>query len=590
MSKVLFVAVNACYNHTNIAVRSLALFSGHSELVDIGEWTINQPVGEILRGIVSKNPEIVLFSTYIWNIEIVQKLITELKKILPNCVVGAGGPEVSYYAEEYLKKLDNLDFVVCGEGEETIREVTDLYAKETFPEFLNKLEKVTGMFVKLPLSGNVAVDKTVVFTGNRELLCDLSQLPFPYPEINDPDNRIYYYESCRGCPFSCAYCMSSLDKKVRFMPLERVFRDIQRFMDANVRLVKFVDRTFNLNPDRYVEIWKYIVQHHNGKTMFHFEIEAEYLEEKALEFLQSVPKGVMQFEIGVQSTNKKTLEAVGRSTNTEKLFENIKRIPKTIHSHLDLIAGLPFEDLETFGKSFEQVISLYPDALQLGFLKVLHGTTMEKYSKENGWQWMENPPYETLSTPYMSYEDLMFLKDVEIITDAYWNSNAYEKSMKYAGRTVGFWNFIVAMTKYCRSSGVFDAPRRDSYWVDLMAGLCRSGRLGDILGGKECFFDSDTFYELLRFDFMAGEKRGRIPEWFNRHYDKDLHKTALQNNGGINNARLDYGFSDVDSFNVNPLAEKPEETMGKFDVLFVYQRKEKFAESTNDNTTRQILL
>ena len=589
MSKILFVAVNACYNHTNIAIRSLALYSNHPELTGIGEWTINQPVGEILRGIASKNPELVLFSTYIWNIEIVQKLIIELKKILPECIIGAGGPEVSYYAEGYLKKIDSLDFVVCGEGEETILELTDLFAKEKSTTFLEKAEKVPGLFLKVSQFKDVEGKAEVIYTGNRELLCDLSKLPFPYSEITDPDNRIYYYESLRGCPFSCAYCMSSLDKKVRFMPLERVFADIQRFLDAKVRLVKFVDRTFNLNSDRYIEIWKYIVQHHNRKTMFHFEIEAEFLDEKALEFLQTVPRGVMQFEIGVQSTNKKTLEAVGRSANTEKLFENIRRIPETIHSHLDLIAGLPYEDLESFGRSFEDVISLYPDALQLGFLKVLHGTTMEKYSEENGWKWMENPPYETLSTPYMSYADLMYLKDVEVITDAYWNSNAYEKCMKYAGRTCGFWKFITAMTDYCRSSGAFDAPRRDTYWLELVASLSKNGRLGELLGGKECF-DSEIFYELLRFDYMAGEKRTRIPEWFSRHYDKDLHKKALQENGGINNARLDYAYSDVDSFCVNPFEENPENAKGEFNILFIYERKEKFAMSTKNNCTRQILL
>lgn len=586
MHKILLVAVNACYNHTNIAVRSLALYAGHPEVTGFGEWTINQPFGEILRGIVSEQPELVLFSTYIWNIDIVQKLIVELKKILPDCAIGAGGPEVSYYAEEYLKKLEPLDFVVCGEGEETVRQITELYLENSMSTFLEKAEKVQGMFLKLRQFKSVDGTPEVIYTGNRELLCDLSKLPFPYPEITDPDNRIYYYESCRGCPFSCAYCMSSLDKKVRFLPLERVFADIQRFLDANVRLVKFVDRTFNLNPDRYVAIWKYIVDHYNGKTMFHFEIEAEYLDESALEFLQSVPKGVMQFEIGVQSANKKTLEAVGRSTETEKLFANIRRIPKTIHSHLDLIAGLPFEDLETFGHSYEEVMSLFPDALQLGFLKVLHGTTMEKYSKENGWKWMENPPYETLSTPYMSYEDLMFLKDVEILTDAYWNSNAFETCMKYAGRVVGFWKFIKEMNVYCRKNGAFDAPRRDVYWVELLAGIAKSGKLTEIFAG----IDSAVFYELLRFDYLAKEKRGRIPDWCVHNYDKELHKSALQKNGGINNARLDYGFSDVDSFALNPLSEKPEKTNGVFNVLFVYERKEKFAASTKDNSTRQILL
>ncbi len=578
MHKILLAAVNACYNHTNIAVRSLALYSKQPELVGFGEWTINQPVGDILRGIVEEQPEIVIFSTYIWNIEIIEKLVSNLKLVLPDCAIGAGGPEVSYFAEEYLKKLKGLDFVVVGEGEETVRQLSALCASGLPENFSDTVKGVPGLFVKSK--------EQITYTGNRELLCDLNQLPFPYPEITDPDNRIYYYESCRGCPFSCAYCMSSLDKKVRFLPLERVYKDLQTFMDANVRLVKFVDRTFNLNPERYISIWKYIVAHHNGRTMFHFEIEAEYLDAQALEFLQTVPKGIMQFEIGVQSTNRKTLEAVGRSPNTETLFANIRALPATIHSHLDLIAGLPFEDLEIFGRSYEDVMKLFPDALQLGFLKVLHGTTMEKYCLENGWKWMENPPYETLLTPYMSYADLMFLKDLEKITDAYWNSNSYTKCMKYAGRIYGFWNFFKRMTEYCRETGAFEAPRRDTYWQELLADLATSGRLSEVFVG----LDSKVFYQLLRFDFMAKEKRGRIPEWCQHFYDKDLHKEALLKNGGINNARLDYGFSDVDSFDFNPMAEKPEENSGKFHVLFIYERKEKFAASTKDNSTRQILL
>ncbi|MEE1057810.1 MAG: DUF4080 domain-containing protein, partial [Treponema sp.] len=514
--KILLCAVNACYNHTNLAVRSICHYVDRLEIVNFGEWTINQNVQDILRGIASHNPDVVLFSTYIWNAEIVQKLICDVKKILPKCVIGAGGPEVGFYAEGYLKKLSSLDFVMCGEGEATVDEIVCIYEK-LFGAcngdcdfdgklFLENIKTVSGIYTKL--------GDEIFFGKNRELIQDLSDLPFAYPQITDPDNRIYYYESSRGCPFSCSYCMSSLDKRVRFMPLERVFEDIQRFLDANVRLVKFVDRTYNLQSKRYIAIWEYILAHHNGKTMFHFEIEAEFLDEEALVFLQKVPAGVMQFEIGVQSSNKKTLEAVGRSCGTEKLAENIKRIPRTIHSHLDLIAGLPFEDLESFGKSFDFTMALKPDALQLGFLKVLHGTNMEQFAIANNWKWMENPPYETFSTPYMSYDDMMFLKDVETLVDAYWNSEAFENTMNYIGKIFGFWNFFSKLAGVAKKQNVFDVPHKETFWFEYLAGFV-----------KDCHDEqSKVVYELLRFDFIRSGKKGGFPEWYKHNYDKEAHR------------------------------------------------------------------
>ena len=575
--KILLVAVNACYNHTNLAVRSIYHYVNKNEIVDFAEWTINQNVQEILRGIAEKNPDVVMFSTYIWNAEIIQKLICDVKKILPNCVVGAGGPEVSFYAEGYLKKLFPLDFVVCGEGEETVFEIVQIYEK-LFSDydcefegklFLENIKNCKGVYTKL--------GEEITFFGNRELIQNLADLPFAYPQITDPDNRIYYYESSRGCPFSCSYCMSSLDKRVRFMPLERVYEDLQRFLDANVRLVKFVDRTYNLKPERYVAIWEYILKHHNGKTMFHFEIEAEFLDEEALAFLQKVPVGVMQFEIGVQSTNKKTLEAVGRSCGIEKLAENIKRIPRTIHSHLDLIAGLPFEDLESFGKSFDFTMALKPDALQLGFLKVLHGTQMEVFAIENNWKWMDNPPYETFSTPYMSYEDMMFLKDVEVLLDAYWNSESFEKTMNYIGKTFGFWNFFSKLAKYAKGEGVFAVPRRETFWFEFLANVVMNTQFSESEEAK-------IIYELLRFDFICSGKKGGFPNWYKHNYDKDAHRNALEQNGGVTNARLDFAYSDYDEFCVNPF-EDSVELEKNCSVLFMYQRRD-----VENSVNKQILL
>lgn len=564
MSKILLVAINACYNHTNLAVRTINEYIDKKNLVSFDEWTINQPVGDILRGIVEKEPALVIFSTYIWNAEITQKVICDLKKILPEVVIGSGGPEIGFCADYYLKKIEALDFVIYGEGEATSKELVDLFEKVQGDgkKFVQNLESVKGLFIRK--------DGKATFTGERPLICNLDEIPFAYPQITDPDNRIYYYESSRGCPFTCAYCMSSIDKKVRFTSLERTFKDIQRFLDVNVRLVKFVDRTYNLGEDRYIAIWEYILKHHNKKTMFHFEIEAEFLSEKALDFLQKVPKGVMQFEIGVQSSNKQTLESVGRSPNIEKLAANIRRIPKTIHSHLDLIAGLPHEDLETFGKSFDFVMDLRPDALQLGFLKVLHGTKMESYSEKNGWVWMEHPPYETLSTPYLSYKDIIFLKDVEKLLDAYWNSGSFITVMEYIFSKTSPWNFFYKLVCISRAKEVFIQPRKEQFWFELLAQILFDKEFSEI--------NSETATELLRFDFIKSGKKGGFPLWYEHRYNKDNHRLALEQNGGIDNSRIGFAHSDYEEFNINPLEketwENKSENKNPCKMLLIYPRRD----------------
>lgn len=534
--KVLLVALNASYSHTNLAVRSIKYYvEQHYSAPDLSinfcEYTINQPVGDILRGIAASEADLVMFSTYIWNAELTCKIIPDIKKLLPQAKIGAGGPEFGYWPEGYLKKLQDLDFIVAGEGEVAVLELIKAYPQLNLP----------GIYYK---SG-----AEIKYGGFREPLCDLSELPFGYPDLSDPDNRLYYYESNRGCPFSCSYCMSSLDRKVRFMPLERVYADLQRFMDAGVRIVKFVDRTFNLNEERYLKIWEYILAHHNGKTMFHFEIEAEYLSASALDFLQQVPAHVMQFEIGVQSSNAKTLEAISRSTNVETLAQNVRRIPRTIHQHLDLIAGLPYEDLQTFGKSFDFVMALRPDALQLGFLKVLHGTKMEEYAKANGWKWMENPAYETFSTPYMSYADINYLKDIETAVDAYYNSGHFATLMRYVLAQVSPWEFFCSLVNRGRELGAFENLRREQFWFEFMARLI-----------KEDYFkilNKDIMYELLRYDFVKQGKKGNFPEWYVHYYSKDEHRNMLMENGGITNARLDYANSEYEVFRLNPLEDSP---------------------------------
>ena len=410
-----------------------------------------------------------------------------------------------------------------------------------------------------------------MFTGNRALIENLDDLPFPYPEIlagdADPDHKIYYYESSRGCPFGCSYCLSSVDKRVRFKSLERTCNELQIFLDNNIKLVKFVDRTYNLDENRYIGIWDYIVKHHNGKTMFHFEIEAEYLSEKALDFLQNIPSGVMQFEMGVQSANKKTLAAINRSTNIEELAEKIKRIPRTIHQHLDLIAGLPYEDLESFGHSYDFVMGLRPDALQLGFLKVLNGTEMEKYAKDNGWKWMESPAYETFSTPYMTFSDIAFLKDIEVVTDAYWNKGSFAYTMKYVFRVTSPWAFFCALVEYGRSVNAFSQARKETYWFEL---------INDFIGSTDNLLsdgalDKNLIYDLLRYDFVCTGKKGNFPAWYKHNYDKDKHRKLLEENGMLENTRIGFAITEYEEFDYNVLSEKPEAEKNRTEILIRYK-------------------
>ena len=568
--KILLVSVNASYMHTNIAIRDLKNYADkyfenkdNRPQIELAEYTINQPIGEVLRGIAFSNADWIQFSTYIWNAEYVSKLLPEIKKVLPKCILGAGGPEYGYSAKKYLTTISDLDFIVFGEGELTF---TDMIEKSEVDakSLLLKLKDIKSIYYR-------DTKNNVTFTGNRALIEDLDDIPFPYPEMIrkqvEPDHKIYYYESSRGCPFSCAYCLSSVDKRVRFKSLERTCNELQIFLDNNIKLVKFVDRTYNLDENRYIGIWEYILKHHNGKTMFHFEIEAEYLSEKALSFLQNIPQGVMQFEMGVQSANKKTLAAINRSTNIEELARKIKRIPRTIHQHLDLIAGLPYEDLESFGHSYDFVMELRPDALQLGFLKVLNGTNMEKYASENGWKWMETPVYETFSTPYMNFADIAFLKDMEIVTDAYWNKGSFAYTMNYIFKKTSPWSFFCGIIEYGRTINDFSQARKEAYWYQLLYDFIKAENNNLI----DKILDKNLIYDLLRYDFVRAGKKGNFPAWYKHNYDKDKHRKLLDENGMLENSRIGFSISEYEIFDYDVMAKNPEEKKERTELLIKYK-------------------
>ena len=418
--KILLAACNAKYIHSNPAVYDLRAFaSEYKEHILLGEYTINQTKDEILKEIYRSGAEVVCFSCYIWNISFVRELIFDLKKILPGTAFWVGGPEVSFDAENFLKEMPQVTGVMVGEGEETFLELARYYIEKK-----GTLADIRGIAFR--------ENGEIFHNGWREVM-DLSRVPFAYEQTEDFANRIIYYESSRGCPFSCSYCLSSIDKKLRFRNLELVKKELQFFLDKKVPQVKFVDRTFNCKHDYAMEIWKYILEHDNGVTNFHFEISADLLREEELELMSRMRPGLIQLEIGVQSTNPDTIRAIHRNMDLKKLEASVARVKSfgNIHQHLDLIAGLPCEDYESFQRSFEQVYRMKPDQLQLGFLKVLKGSSMYHEAQKYEILYKEKEPYEVLSTAWLSYEDILKLKMVESMVEVYYNSGQFRKTLSW---------------------------------------------------------------------------------------------------------------------------------------------------------------
>lgn len=422
--KILLAACNAKYIHSNLAVYNLKSCSGkYSPNVVIKEYTINQIRDDILKDIYLEQPDVICFSCYIWNISFVKELVPDLKKILPHVDFWAGGPEVSYDAVEFLKKNPAFFGVMVGEGEETFHELAGYYI-ERKPETLKEIRGVAFHDeTKVP---------DIVHTGWRELM-DLSKVPFAYSNLTEFKNRIIYYESSRGCPFSCSYCLSSIDKKLRFRDIELVKKELQFFIDNKVPQVKFVDRTFNCKHDHAMAIWRYITEHDNGITNFHFEISADLLREEELALMKNMRPGLIQLEIGVQSTNPQTIKAIRRTMDFEKLKGIVEQIHSfgNIHQHLDLIAGLPYEGYDSFHKSFCDVYALRPEQFQLGFLKVLKGSHMMEMTGEYQILYKDREPYEVLSTAWLTYGEILRLKMVESMVEVYYNSGQFKNTLVF---------------------------------------------------------------------------------------------------------------------------------------------------------------
>lgn len=411
----LLVAINSKYIHSNLAVYSISAYAKSKGFdINLSEYTINQPIETIIKDIYRQKPDLLGFSCYIWNIEYVTKIIPELRKLLPNCHICLGGPEVSYDTSHTFKSIPDVDTIIMGEGE------------IVFSTLINHLENNTDPYT---LKGLAINSPRIVNTPSDYI--DMNQLPFPYSDISLMENRIIYYESSRGCPYNCSYCLSCVDKRVRYRDINLVKKELKFFIDAKVPQVKFVDRTFNCNRERTMAIWQFINENDNKITNFHFEISADILSDDEISLLGQMRPGLVQLEIGVQTTNYDTLNAIHRKTDYVKLSNVVNKVHSlgTVHQHLDLIAGLPFEDYTSFANSFNEVYALKPEQLQLGFLKVLKGSHMWQTAKEMNILYTNYPPYEVISTPWLSYEDILKLKGIEEMVELYYNSSQFNATI-----------------------------------------------------------------------------------------------------------------------------------------------------------------
>lgn len=495
--RFLLCGINAKYIHSNLAIFSLKAYADRKKIpgaeIILKEYTINNYVEDILQDLYEAKADIIIFSCYIWNISFVRELAAELKKVSPEVKIWAGGPEVSYAANKFLMENPAFDLIMQGEGEEVFSElicltveekcrIKDVYKQSESKKVLSgivekryfierkqavkeekdiedkhfagednvyptnyidmsKLQKLQGIAVR-DFLGEAALgnaesnigNKTKIINTGFATLMDMDTIPFVYEDFHLFEHKILYYETSRGCPFCCSYCLSSVDKTVRFRSLPIVKKELDAFLEAKVPQVKFVDRTFNCNRQRAIDIWSYLVEHDNGITNFHFEISSDLLGEEELELFAKMRPGLIQLEIGVQSTNGETVDAIHRHMDLDKLFHYVDRVHElgNIHQHLDLIAGLPYENYERFGCSFDDLYAHEPDQLQLGFLKVLKGTMMEEEVKKYSILYRNQPPYEVLGTKWLSYDEIILLKGVEELVELYYNSGQYTLTLKYA--------------------------------------------------------------------------------------------------------------------------------------------------------------
>lgn len=484
--KVMLAAVNAKYIHTSLSVRTLYHYVNSAE-VSFAEFTINEREYDVLSAIYRARPDAVLFSCYIWNIEFILKVADMLKKALPSVTVVFGGPEVSFDSIYYMKKYPFIDAVFYGEGEETVR------------EFLERGLDIDGAVIRK--NGNI------IQNPPRKEICDLNSIPFPYSdeEIEAIKDKLIYYESSRGCPFRCSYCLSSTTHNVRFRDIEKVKHELMSFIRHKVRIVKFVDRTFNADRKRAAQLLRFIAEN-AAETTFHFEIAADLINDEITEILNSAPKGLFQLEIGVQSTNPRTIAAIDRKTDFDAICRAVKALKtvNSVHIHLDLIAGLPYEDLSSFKRSFDDVFALRPHVLQLGFLKLLRGTKIRLEENRFNYRYSSAPPYEVLSNDFMGFDDILLLKGVEEVFEKFYNSGVFSSAMEYLLSLYSSpFRLFDDIRIYFENSGISLVSQSRNHLYELMCG----------------FRDDALLCDYLKFDYLSNSKNASTPPWSNIPFD-----------------------------------------------------------------------
>lgn len=493
--KTLLIAINSKYIHTNLAVRSLRAYADCGE---IREYTINENPSATLADIYRQKPDAALFSCYIWNIGCVLRVAACLKQVLPDVKIILGGPEVTYRAEEVLEKNSFVDMIICGEGERVYKHLCE------------------NGFVPDSVNGTVyRKEGHIISNPPMELICDLTEIPFAYTDEDMRANsgKLIYYESSRGCPFRCSYCLSSTAHSVRWRDVETVKSELLFFMRHKVPIVKFVDRTFNADKKRTHELVKFMIDN-AAETTFHFEVAADIIDEPLLELFKTAPKGLFQLEIGVQSTNPDTIRAIDRVTNFEKISSTVQQINSfdNIHMHLDLIAGLPYEDLNSFKRSFDNVFALRPQMLQLGFLKMLHGTKIRSQYKEFEYKALPEPPYEVLSNKFISYDDILVLKSVEDIVEKYYNSGVFKNALEFLLRNyMSPFDMFYDIALYFSKKGHEKVSHSQTALYDILAQFY-----------TERFNRKDAFFDCLKFDLLKERRGGLSPEWSLIPYNNSL--------------------------------------------------------------------
>lgn len=514
--KCLLIGVNAKYIHTNLAIRYLKAFCEKQyQNIELLEFSINDHLDNILKEIYHSRADIYAFSCYIWNIDVVLKLCSSLKKLKPEAIIVLGGPEVSFDSEKLMAEHSFIDYTVRGEGEETILELL---------QTLDNPVKTPAAVLGITYRDNC----NIISNYDRPLLQNLDAIPFPYGDMELLNNKIIYYETSRGCPFNCQYCLSSTLHGVRYFSMERIKREIKLFVDKGIKQIKLVDRTFNCNKDHSLEIIRYIIAL-NGKTNFHFEIGADLMDEEMISELAKAPKDMFQFEIGVQSTNKTALKEVSRAMSIDKVKHNVAALQRACnsHMHLDLIAGLPYEDFSSFANSFDEVHQLMPDMLQLGFLKLLKGSGIRERAAEYGIEYNSFNPYEVLKTKWINYEELTTLKKIEHILELYYNSGRFKNSMQYLFKNnySSYFQFYSEFAEYWRAKDLFSASQSTKELYNIL----------------HCFAEyqaimTTTLNELIKLDWLLYYNNGNMPGNIKR-YEHSKVKNALQsylkNNGSI---------------------------------------------------------